>query len=141
MPKHSNAAQPLLKLLNASGRPIYAVDGERRIVFCNPALEAWLELSADRIVGRLVEYHSEPASETGAERDTAGPLTGLCPPPNALAGDACAGTVSCVPRDGRLVHRRAEFIPLRVAATVPDKKSKSDDAPRDVSALAFLANN
>src|SRR6476659_3635672 len=114
MPKHSNAAQPLLKLLNASGRPIYAVDGERRIVFCNPALEAWLELSADRIVGRLVEYHSEPPIESAKPRSAAGPLAGLCPPPSALAGEASTSTVSCLHRDGRLVYRHAEFIPLQI---------------------------
>ena len=99
------------QLLDASQRPIYAVDTRHAIVYCNAALADWLGLERRRIVGRHVEYHSEAASG-GRPRDAAGPLTDLCPPPKALAGDACVGAVGCAARDGRLVHRRAEFVPL-----------------------------
>jgi transcriptional regulator with PAS, ATPase and Fis domain len=114
MPKSIKSAQPLVELLNVSERPIYAVDADRRIVYCNPALAAWLELDSKRIVGRLVEYHSEPEAEDESPRELAGPLAGLCPPPRALAGEAATGTASCLARDGRLIHRRADFVPLHV---------------------------
>ncbi len=102
----SRTVASLTSLLDASRRPIYAVDARRQVVYCNAALAAWLGLEPGRIVGRSVEYHSEPTAATTA------PLTDLCPPPSALAGTPTIGTVGCVSRDGRLVHRRAEFVPL-----------------------------
>ncbi len=105
----------LTDLLDASGRPVYAVDAKRRIVYCNPALAAWLEMEPERIARRLVEYHSEPTASGADKLDADAPLADLCPPPRALAGEPCAGTISCVARGGRLVHRRAEFVPLDVA--------------------------
>ncbi len=113
--EQNSAIKPSLdQLLDASSRPVYAVDPERQLVYCNAALAAWLGLDASRIVGRSVEYHSEPAV-TGSEKNAPlAPLTDLCPPPAALAGAATEGTVGRVGRDGRLVHRRAEFVPLAV---------------------------
>ena len=102
----------LTKLLDQTSRPVYVVDRQRRIAYCNPALADWLDLDSERIVGRLVEYHSETTGESKAAHDAGAPLTDLCPPPTALEGNACEGTISCVLRDGRLVHRRAEFVPL-----------------------------
>lgn len=104
MERTSSDVAALACLLDASSRPIYAIDARRQIVYCNPALAAWMGLAAERIVGRGVEYHTEPAA--------AGVLTDLCPPPSALAGEPATGMVGCVGRDGRLVHRRAEFVPL-----------------------------
>jgi DNA-binding NtrC family response regulator len=114
---------PLIEILQASGRPMYVIDADRRIVYCNPALETWLELPGDRIVGRLVEYHSESGNGELSAHDTADPLTGLCPPPRAMAGEACSGTVSCALLDGRVVQRRADFIPLNVVDSPADAPS------------------
>jgi DNA-binding NtrC family response regulator len=97
-------------LFDESRRPIYAIDAERRIVYCNPALAAWVDITGGRVLGRVVEYHSEPHENDNDGGDA--PLTDLCPPPKALAGEGCAGTLSCVGRGGRLIHRKAEFIPL-----------------------------
>jgi transcriptional regulator of aromatic amino acid metabolism len=110
MPKTRATTGSLLELLNHSSRPVYAIDSRRRIVYCNEALAAWLELEPDRVVGRLVEYHSEPIEEQQGE--AAAPLADLCPPPRALSGEPCSATISCAGRDGRLAHRRADFIPL-----------------------------
>jgi two-component system response regulator AtoC len=112
MQQTSSHIASLAELLDACSRPIYAVDAQRQVVYCNAALAAWLGMEAGRIVGRSVEYHSEPAAESGAKGASAGPLTDLCPPPQALAGEPLDGTIGCVGRDGRLVHRRAEFVPL-----------------------------
>jgi DNA-binding NtrC family response regulator len=114
MAARTKLADSITKLLDTSSRPVYAVSARRQIVYCNAALADWLGLKPNRIVGREVEYHSEPES-TGAEStEVMGPLAALCPPPQALAGEPSAGTVSCVARDGRMVHRRAEFVPLDV---------------------------
>ena len=111
MPRNATLGT-LTRLLDQSNRPIYVVDTERRIVYCNPALAAWLDFEPARIVGRVVEYHSEIAGDTGAERDSNVPLAELCPPPRALAGEPSLGTISCISRDGSLHHRQAEFVPL-----------------------------
>lgn len=108
----STAVAGLAQLLDASGRPIYAVDGDRRIAYCNASLAAWLGTERSQIVGRFVEYHSVPAGTGESSHKPAKLLTDLCPPPVALAGKQCSGTVATVARDGRLVHRRADFLPL-----------------------------
>lgn len=110
MPRTRSLPNSLVELFNESSRPIYAIDGRRRIVYCNAALATWLELDSARITGRLVEYHSERDTDE-AKADS--PLTDLCPPPRALAGEACSGTISCAVRSGRLAHRQAQFVPLR----------------------------
>lgn len=132
MSKSIKSAEPLIDLLKLSGRPIYAVAADRRIVYCNPALAAWLELEAERIVGRLVEYHSETDANSQSPRDLAGPLSGLCPPPSTFSGESCIGTVSCLARDGRLIHRRADFVPIHgsVLAHVAD----ANLSPHELSA-------
>jgi PAS domain-containing protein len=112
MPRTQTTLGSLTDLLDASSRPIYAVDARRRIVYCNPSLASWLDLEPARIIGRLVEYHSEPAADSATRGDGLAPLTDLCPPPRALAGELCAGTISCVARGGGLVHRRANFVPI-----------------------------
>jgi transcriptional regulator with AAA-type ATPase domain len=131
--KNSNI-DSLTKLFDGSSRPIYAIDAERRIVYCNRALAAWLDIASSRIVGRVVEYHSEPAADEDEPRDD-GPLTDLCPPPQAFAGELCVGTLSCMARGGRLVHRQAEFVPL--GDTVGEKASRRKEQP--ASAYAILA--
>jgi DNA-binding NtrC family response regulator len=106
-------------LLEASRRPIYAVDARRQIVYCNAALATWLGLDSARIVGRYVEYHSEPVADALSRPATSPPLADLCPPPQALAGTPTAGTIGCVGHGGRLVHRRAEFVPLAAEGPTP----------------------
>jgi DNA-binding NtrC family response regulator len=141
MANFPTAEHSLIQLLKESGRPIYALDGQRRIVFCNPALEAWLGLESRRIVGRLVEYHSDESGDGGAARESGGPLTGLCPPPQALAGQSRTATVSCVTRDGRLLHRRAEFVPLHARAHLPNSEAPRDAPLVHGRMLAFVAES
>jgi DNA-binding NtrC family response regulator len=124
----------LADLLDASNRPIYAIDERRQIVYCNRALTAWLDLQRTRIIGRLVEYHSDSSSESAASGEARGPLTDLCPPPRALAGEPSAGTISCVTRSGGLAHRRASFVPLGLSAMSPTGRRN------DKGVLVFLAD-
>jgi DNA-binding NtrC family response regulator len=134
--KNSNT-DALAGLFDDSSRPIYAIDAERRIVYCNRALATWLDVEERRIIGRMVEYHSEPTADHDETRDDA-PLTELCPPPQAFAGATCAGTLSCMARAGRLVHRRAEFVPLDDADTGKANRKKSQSIPL-YAVLAMLA--
>lgn len=131
----------LAGLLDASSRPVYAVDARRQIVYCNDALARWLGLEAARVIGRLVEYHSEAAAEGTTLRQAAGPLADLCPPPQALGGSQCVGTIGCVGRGGRLVHRRADFVPLvtGVESAVSPLGSAAGDGQSGGGVLVVLA--
>src|SRR3712207_9589135 len=113
MPRALKLANSIQQLLDRSARPIYAIDARRNIVYCNPALATWLEISPERIIGRTVEYHSEPSGRVEAKGEVQPPLADLCPPPRALAGEPCTGTISRADIAGRLAHRHAVFGPLR----------------------------
>lgn len=137
MPRPLSIADSLAKLLDGSDRPIYVVDSQRRIVYCNRALADWINLERKQIVDRRVEFHSEePAAENAARKDAA-PLSDLCPPPSALAGERGKGTISCMGRDGRLIHRSAEFVPLTSVST-SSQAAEADKLPI-ASVLVMLA--
>jgi len=97
---------PLLDALAAADAPVYLIDENRAIVYANGPLSAWVGLPMDELLGRHVEYHSQSPGEAS------GVLSGLCPSPVALSGERVEGAVSCLDREGRLKHRRAEFVPL-----------------------------
>ena len=111
MEQVSTVFDRLTPLLDESCLPIYAIDRDFQIVYCNKSLAAWLGLRRGQIVGKPVEYHSVPSAVSDADLGPP-PLTDLCPPPAALAGTQCVGTIANVSRDGRLLHRRAEFVPI-----------------------------
>ena len=139
MPSKTKIGDSFTKLLDASSRPIYAVDAQRQIVYGNAALARWLGLDKSQIIGREVEYHSEPAAEVSSSASGSGPLTALCPPPTAFASEPCTGTLACLARDGRLLHRRAEFIPLETRArSGPTSETKASAAAPRVSVLVVL---
>jgi transcriptional regulator of aromatic amino acid metabolism len=131
----------LTKLLNQSNRPIYVVDGERRIIYCNPALANWLDLERARIVGRLVEFHSELGGTSAGDEKTEVPLTELCPPPRALYGEPCVGTISCLARSGSLAHRRAEFVPLEASAGPAEAATRSRRRPTGAVLVALAVDD
>jgi DNA-binding NtrC family response regulator len=140
MARRLSTEDSLTKLLDESGRPIYVVDAQRRIVYCNEALAAWIDLPSKRIVGRRVEYHSEEPKSDDKARDDSSPLTDLCPPPHALAGESGTGTISCQARDGRMLHRAAEFVPLDSPASgKTKKKSREQDDGLRFAVLVLLA--
>ncbi|MEX0937606.1 MAG: helix-turn-helix domain-containing protein [Pirellulales bacterium] len=95
------------QLLQQAPDPIYVLDDRRTIVHCNRALAEWTGLTAEELTGRRVDYHSHHEESTPP-----GLAAGLCPPPAAFAGSESQGHVSCMSRDGRLLQRRARFVPL-----------------------------
>lgn len=137
MPRSRTAILSLTNVLDRSSRPVYAVDPERQIVYCNTALSTWLGLEPQAVLGRYVEYHSLPVEEEHGAHAVGRSLTGLCPPPSSLAGEQSLGTVSCIGHDGRLLHRRAEFVPLDALEPGGEKRRASSVlvllAERDMS--------
>ncbi len=137
MPRKQANTDSLTKLLDESSRPIYVVDAQRRIVYCNPSLAAWIDLEPKRIVGRRVEFHSEEHKSAEAIHSDSAPLTDLCPPPHALAGEASLGTISCLARGGRLLHRTAEFVPVSGAGQ--SRKTREPQTAEQFAVLVLLA--
>jgi DNA-binding NtrC family response regulator len=106
-------AGELVKFLHASPRPIYVLDGDRRIVFCNQALLSWAGCAGGDLEGRVSNYH------TGTEVAALDALAaGLAPPP-ATPGSDLTAIVACPGPDGRLRRRRARFVPLAAEAEQP----------------------
>ena len=96
------------KLLDSASRPIYVLDEEYSLVFCNSACLEWVGHSADELLGERCRYHSDP-EVTEVEATAAG----LCPPPAAMTGRQLTGTVVKIDHQSdRLSRRRARFIPL-----------------------------
>jgi DNA-binding NtrC family response regulator len=141
MPRATANLESITQLLDRSQRPIYAIDAGRRIIYCNPALAAWLDLETEQILGRRVEYHSEPADDSAPSAIDASPLSDLCPPPKALAGEPCCGTISVVARSGRLVHRAAEFVPLGSAGARKADNGDSNSPDTSDGIVVLLADH
>ncbi len=96
------------ELLENSPQPVYFLSDRRNIVYCNGALGTWTGTDVDQLIGRRVDYatHSgQPAAP--------GLAAGLCPPPAVFGGHFSRGHASCMSRDGKLMHRRATFVPVR----------------------------
>jgi DNA-binding NtrC family response regulator len=95
------------QLLDAVPRPVYLVDDQRRIVYCNQACREWLELAAQEELSAACTFRAPGLPVHPAEL-----AAGLCPPPEALAGQRLRGTVCRLGPDGALRERQAEMIPL-----------------------------
>jgi len=94
-------------MLNSATQPVYVLDDELTVVFCNRACCDWLGQGAEGLIGQRCAYHSSP--------DLSGPAAvaaGLCPPPAAMAGTQLTAHVSCAGTDGQVRWRRARFVPL-----------------------------
>jgi len=98
-------ASELVKLLNASPQPIYAVDADYRLVFCNQACLDWTGCQAEDIVGLRCTYQS--GTECSGPEAVA---VALCPPPEAMAGHQTSGTVCRPGPEGKLQACRARFV-------------------------------
>lgn len=100
-------AAELVRLLASIAAPVYVLDDERRVVYANRACGAWLGIAVEELTGRVCSFHSSPIVE---RLDSI--AAGICPPPEAFAGERLKGVVSAARNDGQAVRRQAEFIPL-----------------------------
>ncbi len=99
-------AADLVHVLDAMARPLYVLDDEGRIVFCNQACLDWLGLEAAAVQGVRCRY--QPPATEGSEAVAAG----LCPPPPVFAGQEMHAPIASLGTDGQLSRRRAHFLPL-----------------------------
>jgi DNA-binding NtrC family response regulator len=84
-------ANELVRLFSAAPQPIYALDEDLTIIFLNPACEQWLGAASEGVIGMRAAYHSAPDAESPE-----GLAAGLCPPPDAIAGNISSAVVACV---------------------------------------------
>ncbi len=100
-------AAELAKLFHSAAQPIYVLDDEQTLLFCNKACLDWVGRTAEELHGRRCVYHASPEA-SGPDAVAAG----LCPSPEVLAGRETSGVVASVDAQGRLRRRRARLIPL-----------------------------
>ncbi|HEX7449003.1 MAG TPA: sigma 54-interacting transcriptional regulator [Pirellulales bacterium] len=104
MPSRRGSATQLAKLLDVVVDAVYAVDADRRIIFCNDACLSWAGCAAEDLVDQECGYHAGEGLSGGAAVAAA-----LCPPPAALAGRRVVAEIVLAPD---AATRFAEFIPL-----------------------------
>jgi DNA-binding NtrC family response regulator len=107
MSRSRTTAADLARFLDDGTAPVYLLDEDRRIIFCNDACAHWVGLHPDELVGQQCNYHP-PDEPSGA----AAAAAGLCPPPKVFSGAAQSACVSCANSEGKLVYRRGHFLPL-----------------------------
>jgi transcriptional regulator with PAS, ATPase and Fis domain len=100
-------AAELVRLLSSIAAPVYVLDDERRVVYANRACGVWLGVAVEELMGRACSFHSSPIVE---RLDLI--AAGICPPPEAFAGERLRGVVSAAGDNGQAVRRKAEFISL-----------------------------
>jgi DNA-binding NtrC family response regulator len=107
MSRIRSTATDLARFLDDGAAPVYVLDEDRRIIFCNDACARWVGVAADQLIGCQCNYH--PPDEPS---DAVGVAAGLCPPPKVFSGQAQSARVSSTRGDGSLVYRRGHFLPL-----------------------------
>ncbi len=133
MARQRISATDLARMLNSATQPIYVLDEELTVVFCNRACRDWLRQQAEGLIGQQCAYHCSP--------EVSGPAAvaaGLCPPPAAMAPRKLTANVSCTGPNGEVRWRRATFIPLGtcpedliglLAMLDPEDLQRPDSAP------------
>jgi hypothetical protein len=112
MARTRTAAHQLVKLIEGSASPLYLLDAQRCISFCNAALCEWFRMGAEQLLGQRCDY-LVPSGSSG-ERPAP---SWLCPPPEAFQGTRCSGNIFARSEHGEVVCRRAEFLPLAGAGS------------------------
>ena len=86
---------------------MYAIDEQRRIIFCNAACAELLGLDGDQLIGQRCDYHAGGKGSTPADI-----AASLCPLPEVFAGHVLTAEVALRHRSGQLLDRHAEYVPL-----------------------------
>jgi DNA-binding NtrC family response regulator len=120
------------RLLATTSSAVYALDDQRRIVYCNVALGELLGVAPDALIGQRCEYRT--MSVEGAPQDQAASLS---PPPEVLTGSMVEADMMLLHADGHLLEHHVAFHPLRspdspgasVIALVSKRASSESEQP------------
>jgi DNA-binding NtrC family response regulator len=91
--------------LEASSSPVYFVNDEWAIEYCNRSCCEWLGAAPEQLLGHSCAFHS--GEDLSQEWTTA-----LCPPPQTLAGEPQLARIVWRSRDGQVAERWFHFLPL-----------------------------
>ncbi len=107
MARSRSSTSALARLLDKSPNPVYALDEQRRIIFCNSACSEWTGTTAAELVGVRCDFRS--SQRDGGLADIA---ARLCPPPEAFAGQRVRAELMLSRAGSEPTRRWAEFLPL-----------------------------
>ncbi len=126
----------LKRLLGSAPVAVYALDEQRRIIYCNKACGELLAVEPDELLGQQCDYRcvlvGTSASDLAAR---------LCPPPDVMTGSCLRVEMTLLRASGELVDCHVQFATLGneavpsagVLATVYPRaagvRQQSDDAP------------
>lgn len=102
-----STAAELASLFDDSLAPVYVLDEDRRIIYCNGACARWTGISLGELLGARCVFCSD-----AEDRSAAAIVLGMCPPPKVFSGQPHQAVVSITRPDGRAVRRRGHFLPL-----------------------------
>lgn len=106
MARPPSPVRALVRLLEDAALPVYALDDQRRVIFANATLGAWLGREADSLVGLRCDYHAGGNTQASSDVGAA-----LCPPPEAFTGACEAGKIARPAGESRPPEERpARFV-------------------------------
>ncbi len=95
------------RLLASAPIPVYALDEQRRIIYCNTACGQLVGMNPDELIGHRCDYratqHGSAAPDIAAS---------LCPPPEVFSGESVRADVTLLHASGTLLDRCVEYQPL-----------------------------
>ena len=111
MPPHRVHTAELARLLNSAKQPIYVLDEELTIVFLNRAAQEWLG-AEESLAGPAVCLPFQPRGGRAGRRGR----RAVSAAARSSRARRAVATVSRPAEDGRLIERRASFLPIGVEA-------------------------
>ena len=111
MARLRSTANLLRNTLDTSPRPVYVVDEQRRVVYCNRALEELVGIERGQLIGQTCTYQMQDSGGSPGEV-----ASSLCPPPTDCGGQPVTAAITLLHASGRIVKRHAMFVPLGVEA-------------------------
>ncbi len=128
------------KLLAGLVEPVYVLDEDREIIYCNAACAEWTGLSVEQLCGQRCDFHS-----SGTAGDPGSIAAALCPPPKVFAGTMVTLSVRLPALDQPSKSRQVRFIPVGKGSTpvagiiglVESPDSEADRAEEEVESLAL----
>lgn len=108
MTKRTRKTNAFERRLAATATPVFVLDAERRVRAFNAGCEALTGFSAGEVVGEICPYAS--TAETAGVQAL---VAGLCPPPDAFAGQEVNVPAYIAHREGDALPRLLHYFPLR----------------------------
>lgn len=115
----------LIKLLQGVRQPVFLLDGDSTMIFCNHALEEWTRCDAEQLIGVRLRYRSATSRQKQEIVAAA-----LAPPPEVFQGQRYRAVLT-IDRITSQSRRIADFIPLSPAGVlvlIDENEATSNEA-------------